>query len=95
MGHTKPEALTDLKDAFLEIRALQGVTEKKPGIFYLKAISFLHFHDKAGERWADVKTPDGWLRLDINFDVSEKEKMKFIKAVNRAHTALTIGKNKK
>jgi hypothetical protein len=95
MGHTKPESLIDLEHEFEIIRSLEGVKEKKPGIFYLKATSFLHFHDKDGKRWADVKTHDGWLQLDIDFDANPKSKLKFIKAAKDAHAAFTRGKIKK
>ncbi len=88
MGHTKASDLADLKAEFTEIRQLEGIKEKKPGIFYFKAISFLHFHDKDGVRWADVKTTHGWLEIKIDFNASPKAKADFVKCAKKAHLAL-------
>ncbi len=45
MGHSDFKALGDLKKELDHVRALAGMKEKKPGIFYLKSIPVLHFHD--------------------------------------------------
>ncbi len=55
MGHTKLELIGDLAFELAALRLLPGIKEKKPGIFYFKALPFLHFHDKDGVRWADIK----------------------------------------
>ena len=60
MGHARYEELRDLEDVLRQLRALPGVSEPTPGIFYLRRIPFLHFHTKAGKRWADIKTGTAW-----------------------------------
>ena len=60
MGHTKPDALKDLGAEFDLIRSLSGIKEKSPGTFYFNAIPFVHFHDKDGERWVDLKVNQEW-----------------------------------
>ena len=71
------------------ITSLAGIREKSPGIFYLKTIPFLHFHDQDGKRWADVKTLDGWRHLAIDFDATSAAKAEFIAATRLAHAELT------
>src|SRR5207253_50467 len=53
MGHARREELLDIADVLDKVRSLPGVSERSPGIFYIGRTSFLHFHTKAGDRWAD------------------------------------------
>ena len=88
MGHTKPENLSDLAAELGCIRKLARVIEKSPGVFYWKRLPFLHFHDKDGIRWADIKLPTGgWERLDVDFDSSAGQRTKFMRAVKAAHAS--------
>jgi hypothetical protein len=84
MGHTKPSDLADLADVLAELAALPGLVEKKPGIFYRKGASFLHFHDKDGERWADVRAGTGWARVDVPFGAGAAAKKKLVAAAKKA-----------
>jgi hypothetical protein len=88
MGHTKPEMIRDLARELAAIRGLDRVTEKSPGSFYYKSRGFLHFHDKDGRRWADVKTPTGYQEIDIEFSADAAARRRFLKAVKDAHTLL-------
>jgi hypothetical protein len=71
-----------------EIRKLPELREKSPGVFYFKSIPFLHFHDKDGIRWADVKKAGDWTRLEIGFAAGAKARRAFLKAVSEAHEGL-------
>ncbi len=86
MGHTKFEDLRDIEAELKSIRQLPNLIEKKPGIFYYKATPFLHFHDKDGKRWADVKVASGWKTLDLDFDASKTKRAAFLKAVKQVHS---------
>lgn len=88
MGHTRPSHLQDLTDELDAIRALAGVREKSLGIFYLKATPFLHFHDKDGARWADVKDYGEWVRFDVPFGAKAAARTRFLRAVKAAHARL-------
>ncbi len=92
MAHSKPEALVDLSAEFAELRALSGIVEKKPGIFYFKSISFLHFHDRDGVRWADLKTKDAWQRVDLDFGASRASRKSFLRTVRLVHSQLLVKK---
>jgi hypothetical protein len=78
MAHTKPSDLADLTVLRAELAKLPAVTEKKPGIFYRKGGGFLHFHDKDGVRWADVKLNGAWCKVDLDFGASEAKKKKLV-----------------
>ena len=66
MAHTKPEDLRDLEQELEALRALQNVREKSKGVFYYKSLPFLHFHDKDGARWADLKLKGGGRTIAID-----------------------------
>jgi hypothetical protein len=72
MAHARYEELRDLDDVFVAIRALAGIVERSPGIFYLRRSPFLH-RDRA--RWADVKLGTAWgAEVPIPFECSAAAK---------------------
>jgi hypothetical protein len=60
MAHARYSDLDDLATLLAKIRSLPGIQEPRPGIFYLKRTPFLHFHTRAGARWADAKAGQDW-----------------------------------
>jgi hypothetical protein len=60
MGRCKYELLAPLEPALNQVRQLEGLIEKKPGIFYFKSQGFMHFHEKDGDIWADVRDGKNW-----------------------------------
>ncbi len=56
MKHAGAEALDALGPVLLEVRRLEGLTERKRGIFYRKREAFLHFHEDTAGLFADLKT---------------------------------------
>ena len=55
MKHASVEALSSLEQLLTRLRALPGLVERKPGIFYVKAKAYLHFHEDPAGLFADVK----------------------------------------
>ena len=62
MPRARRSDLNDLSDALALIRALPGLTERAPGVFWLHRVPFMHFHTarpprrvhaKKGARWGD------------------------------------------
>lgn len=89
MGHTKPEQLKDLQPVLNEIRNWENIKEKSPNIFYYNSKPFLHFHDKDGKRWADVRDGDSWGKpLEIDFGSTSAKKDAFLKAVKKRYLKL-------
>ena len=92
MAHTQAADLKDIGQELAELRTLSGLKEKSPGIFYFKSTSYLHFHDKDGKRWADVKVDGSWKNVDLDFKASAAQKTKFLKAARLAHAKISGGK---
>ena len=84
MAHTKPSDLRDITELLEELAALPGLTQRKPGIFYRKSGGFLHFHDKDGLRWADVKTSAGWQKVEVPFNPSRAACARLLRAAKSA-----------
>jgi hypothetical protein len=86
-------ARLDGLDPILEgLRALPGLVEVKPGVFYVKRKPFLHFHTSAAARAADVKEGADWgerMELPIG-PVSKTACATFLREVKR-RLAVTIG----
>lgn len=87
MAHCPFALLEDLTDALDRLRRLDGMVERKPGIFYIKSDGFLHFHIKGETRCAHVKQSKRgkWLELPIPLNATAKEKAGFVAAVTKAH----------
>lgn len=66
MKHAPQTALDGLLDLFNQIRARKGLQERKPGIFYKKSKSFLHFHEDPAGMYADISVGDRFQRYPVN-----------------------------
>ena len=88
MSHCSYENLSDLEPALSFIRSLEKIKERKPGIFYLKSRGFLHFHEKNGKRWADIRDGENWgSEVPISLNPDQEEIDAFIQEVRRRHQA--------
>jgi len=64
--------LKSLAALLTRLRALPGLTEKKPGIFYLKSRACLHFHEDAAGLFADVRLAgDDFARFPVNTQLDQ------------------------
>lgn len=59
MAHASPEDLSAYVSLLRQLREIKGLTEKRPGIYYYKAMAFLHFHNTEGVIDADMKKVPG------------------------------------
>jgi hypothetical protein len=86
--HAGPDTIKALSPLLAEIRRdLPGsVSERKPGTFYRKGQSLLHFHEDPAGFFADLKTDGAWQRFPVNHS---REKATFMAAWRRALKALT------
>ena len=55
MRHATPQTIAGQAALLAQIRALGGLSEKKPGVFYRKSRAFLHFHEEGDRLFADVR----------------------------------------
>lgn len=67
MKHAGPATLEKLANVLSSLRAMPGLVERKPGIFYRKSQAFLHFHEDPAGIFADVKLGGvGFERFPVN-----------------------------
>ena len=87
MKHAGPASLAQLTPLLERIRALGHLTERKPGIFYLRSSAFLHFHEDPQGLFADVKL-DGKTFARFAVD-SAAQREELLSSVQRALTETT------
>jgi hypothetical protein len=59
MARADAEALRTLQPVLRQLREIKGVTEKQPGVFYVRRDAFIHFQDEGGVVHAEMKKPGG------------------------------------
>ncbi len=72
MKHTGESTLAELRNLLLQIRQTPLLKEKKPGIFYLDAKAFLHFHEDPNGIFADLKINSEWKRFKVTTETEQK-----------------------
>ena len=55
MKHAGATTLAELSELLEQLRAVPGLVERKPGIFYRGPSAFLHFHEDSAGVFADAK----------------------------------------
>jgi len=55
MKHAGATTLAELSTLLEQLRAVPGLAERKPGIFYRGSRAFLHFHEDPAGIFADAK----------------------------------------
>ncbi|MBW4693731.1 MAG: hypothetical protein KME27_18455 [Lyngbya sp. HA4199-MV5] len=66
MKHADDRALDLLTGLLTTLRTIDGLKEKKRGIFYRKGQAFLHFHEDPGGLFADLRQASNWERFPVN-----------------------------
>ena len=65
MKHAGDEALDFLEDLLARLRTIDGLQERKRGVFYRNGRAFLHFHEDAAGMFADLQPGTGWERCEV------------------------------
>jgi hypothetical protein len=73
MKHAGQAALAIIEPMLIELRKLEGILEKRPGVFYRKSAAFLHFHEDPAGIFADVRIGGEWQRLPVNTPAERRE----------------------
>lgn len=84
MKHISEPRLDELEPLLVALRSVDGLTEKKRGVFYRKSRAFLHFHEDPAGSFADVRL-DG-AEFD-RFDVTKRREQNRLVARIRAALA--------
>lgn len=88
MGHARPNDLRDLRDVLKEIRALPGLSEPRPGVFWLRRTPFLHFHTTGDFRRAHAKVGRTWgAEIVLPFNPSASAKAAFVREIRARYKA--------
>ena len=96
MAHCPADKLSDLEPVLALVRSWPGIREKGPGVFYFKSIPFMHFHEKDGERWADVKNGKTWGEpIKIALNASKTQCAQFQKGIQKRYKAILASSAKK
>ncbi len=79
MKHAGLEAISRLEAVLAELRAIDALKEKRPGVFYRRSKAFLHFHEDPAGLFVDVRlSGEDFTRMAVN---SAAERKRFVKAV--------------
>ena len=67
MKHAGAVALAALEELLDQLRRVEGLREKKAGVFYYRSKAFLHFHEDPAGLFADVRLDgDDFTRLPVD-----------------------------
>jgi hypothetical protein len=66
MKHAGQDALDALEDLLVQLRALGGMREKSRGVFYLRSMAFLHFHEDPTGLYADLRAGADFERFKVD-----------------------------
>jgi hypothetical protein len=79
MKHASAAALQGLASLIEQLRAVPGLVERKPGIFYHRSCAFLHFHEDPAGLFADAKLDlKGFQRLCVSTSAQQRALLKAV-----------------
>lgn len=81
MKHVSPAGLDELEGLLRELRSVDGLTEKKRGVFYRGSRAFLHFHEDTSGLYADVRVDTEFERVRVT---TKAERRRLLSVVRRA-----------
>ena len=81
MRHATQEDLYRLEALLVELRGLPQLRERKRGYFSRGSRAFLHFHEDAGDLYADVRLGSEFQRMKVT---SGSEQAEFLSRVREA-----------
>ncbi len=84
MKHATRVALDALEELLRELRAVEGLTERKRGVFYRGSSAFLHFHEDPAGFFADAKVTPSWVRFDATTAAQRRALLRHVRAFVRA-----------
>ena len=66
MKHATSATLNAIEPLLRKVRAIDGLDERKRGIFYRKGVALLHFHEDPAGLFADLKVNGVWKRMRVS-----------------------------
>ena len=83
MKHATPIALDGLEPLLAELRTLDGLTERRRGVFYRRSSAFLHFHEDPAGFFADVRVGPAWARFPATTAAQRSALLREVRAALR------------
>lgn len=84
MRHVSAAGLDELDDVLVELRRVDGLKEKKRGVFYRGSRAFLHFHEDPTGLYADVRLDaDDFERMRVTTKAEQKRLLSVVRAAAR------------
>ena len=80
MKHVSTAGLDELDDLLLELRRVDGLTEKKRGVFSRGSRAFLHFHEDPSGLYADVRIDADFKRMRVTTKAERKRLLSVVRA---------------
>ena len=80
MKHVTSEGLDRLESLLEDLRGLEGLVEKKRGLFYRRSKAFLHFHEDPAGLFADVRLAFDFERHRVTTRAEQRNLWRKIKA---------------
>jgi hypothetical protein len=81
--HISAVGLDELDDLLLELRRVDGLKEKKRGVFYRGSRAFLHFHEDPSGLYADVRLDAEFERMRVTTKAERKRLLSAARAAVR------------
>jgi hypothetical protein len=82
--HVSAARLDELDDVLLELRRVDGLKEKKRGVFYRGSRAFLHFHEDPTGLYADVRLEGAdFERMRVTTKAEQKRLLSVVRAAAR------------
>jgi len=78
--HVSTAGLDELDDLLLELRRVDGLTEKKRGVFSRGSRAFLHFHEDPSGLYADVRIDAEFERMRVTTKAERKRLLSVVRA---------------
>jgi hypothetical protein len=65
--HASQSTLVELSELLDHLRSIEGLVEKRPGVFYRRSKAFLHFHEDPAGIFVDLRlrSDDPFIRLRV------------------------------
>jgi hypothetical protein len=81
--HVSAAGLDELDDVVRELRGVDGLKEKTPGVFYRGSRAFLHFHEDPSGFYADVRLDADFERMPVTTKAERKRLLSVVRAAAR------------
>ena len=81
MKHAGEAGLDQLEPLLIELRNVEGLVEKKRGVFYRKSAAFLHFHEDPTGLYADVRLRESFDRYRVETESERSELLASIRSL--------------